>query len=754
MKSKLYSVSLLLLWATLYATVASACGGGWVWPKYEFMVYRVDGLPQTGLSASELRERNIQLWMRQTHRTHAEIEKAVYGEVDDEYEHRLESQYLKGDTAAVRLLRLARKCEEARQQMSSAWYYAVEGDEPQTVLMEVAKTAEAMGQTRSRMRERYVVQALRARFALRKYAECLTYWTGVDKTMTESVMRDFAMPYVAGCLYHLRKPEAAIAIFLHYGDMESVRLCTQMIEDRDFDDEKVENFEDSPRNDNRNWESYFRVEHLRLAAQYCPDVPDLVTIIENYINTRVHDEYFSDYDDEVARLKTMLPFVLDAAKRCAPTNRGLWCYLAAVLSDRVGKASDVLHYLSKAKACPITKRMQDYIRLLEEDVYFRVSPVNGDYYARIEKAVKWMDARMVNAFDRDAVSGNMRPYGYWPFSQTATDESDFWNMALRHVVLNNICTRLDAKRDYQTMFQLANYAQNRYLHLCDGAMVLEDDYYVYNSVISEYVLEEGTKYEPFDYAGTIRIKNPNKKGLNYVTPLFCLADSMPADTMREYIRWMERQHTGFEALLAKGSNTDRDYWYEMLGTHYLREMRYEEAVEALSMVSVDFHRATNLYKEKLFDRNPFAVEPRHNKGVNQPLYKLHFAELMAELKIAITCGEINQRAENMLLYSLGLKNCVGDCWALTSYYYTANDYGHVPYAWDGMCYYDNLQNESQRMEQLAFLTFTDREQKARALVRHNRRLEVMRDMPETDVAFFLKQHCDLWHDYAAHRNMH
>jgi len=741
MKLKISISNCIVILASQLFCNTWACGGGWYFPDYGVDIYRVEGGLQTGLSKSELKERNIQLWMKQTGLSYEQIKDVVYGE------HCLGDDCLKGDTAAIHFLSVAKKCEEARESISSAWYYAVEGDEPQTSLLQVAEESASMAHADGKMRERYVLQAIRAHFALRQYSECIALWDSFDSLVKESVIRDLTLPYVAGSYYHLHQAEKAMPIFLHYGDMESVKLCDIMLKNQDETD--PENFEDSGKDDNRNWTQYHYVNILKLTAEYCPDVPDLAYHISQLIES-LSGDYYAEFNYPTPYFSETRDYVLDAARRAHGKNQGLWYYAAAILSDKCSEEDNALRYLAEAKKCPISRKMADYIHLLESDIYFRTATVDQNYYARIQKELRWMDKCMYNSFDHRYISGHIYEFGY-AFYEGAkpSDDADFWNLAMRKVFITDVCERLDQKQDYLTMLKLTNFAENRYLHLCDGSNIRERLYWRYNAVTDEYdrcddLIETQDR---FNYRHYIHSESRNDWNGNYRTELFALADSLPAGILKRYVSWFRYPQSGYDKFLATGSNTDNDYWNEMLGTHYLRERKYCAAVDVLRLVPRNYNICTNLYKDYCFEHDPFSSDPRRSNATDNVNYKLTFAARMAELQEAMNAEEANDRAEAMLEYALGLKNSIGDCWALTSYYWHCDELPKVAYSWGSESYYDQILKESKRLEAEGYKTFTDRERKALALIKNNRRLEVMRYMADTDAAMFLQQHCDLWKDY-------
>ena len=80
----------------------------------------------------------------------------------------------KKDTEITSFLLLAKRCEKVRAKQCSGWYYPVQGDEENTLLMEIVEKAKAY--KGKRLLDRYTLQMMRALTSLRQYNECLNVW--------------------------------------------------------------------------------------------------------------------------------------------------------------------------------------------------------------------------------------------------------------------------------------------------------------------------------------------------------------------------------------------------------------------------------------------------------------------------------------------------------------------------------------------------------------------------------------------------
>lgn len=747
MKSNIYIISIIIALTVSNINEIFACASCYS-PRRDNTLYGVSGEEHTGLSAAEIKERNIQLWMKQTHLTHAQAEELVYG---DCYDAEKCSQLLAGKDAEIgKLLTLARRCETARGQLASAWYYAVEGDEPHTTLKEIVAQSEAGFRKGGLMKERFALQAIRAKFALRQYAECIVFWNEADGQIHEPVLRDIALPYIAGCYYHLHEAKKAMPIFIHYGDVQSAILCSKMIES----EQPGQDFESSSVDDNIGWIYCLRGSDFVRTATYCPDVPGLTAHI-NLLLAELREldyqyrHYYSYYDSQIP--DPYIEAALKAARQSHGENSSLWYYAAACLCDAKEHTQEAQQWLAEAKKRPHNRMMDDYMRVLADVIYFRTAKIDDEYYRRIEEEVRWFDKKLINNFDHLTISPYLEQFIFWNFSVAEPcDEAEYWNKVIGRIVVYTICDRLDEQKDYALMLKLTNYAENRYLKLCDGAFLRERNSWHFRSATGEWEScdEVVTTEQKFSYRDYQELAGEHWNG-NYRTRLFALADSLTAKMLADHIDWLSTSHTGFDNLLWRGSNTNMDYWQEQLGTHLLRECRFDEAASVLAHVSSRFNCHTNLYKDECMHRDPFSTDCYHQDVVDNKQYKLDFARRMSQLLKVInqTDSDVNDRAEAMLNYSVGLKNSIGGCWSLTQYSMSSGDEGQgVRYAVGNYC--DQIVKQSETFERVGFALFTDRERKARALARHHRRLEVMREYRDTEMAWELEHHCDLWRDYA------
>ncbi len=245
---------------------------------------------------------------------------------------------------------------------------------------------------------------------------------------------------------------------------------------------------------------------------------------------------------------------------------------------------------------------------------------------------------------------------------------------------------------------------------------------------------------------------------SYSSDMFELADSLSANKLATYVRWQTEGQGEFDLFLASGSNQDVVFWHDIVGTHYIRENKYEEAQRWLSRLPKGYERETNIYREQkgYYLRDPFdlSVEdpnPRRKRLTTTNDYKLNFAKHMIQYEHDMKYGRTADiRGEAKVYYAAALKNQWDYCWALTKYsrgYYDDEEWSDE---WNGTIHtkeYKNMIENTNRLIQEGLDEITDSELKARLLHAMQRNKEVMDECPHTEVAQQLRLHCDTWRDY-------
>ena len=234
-----------------------------------------------------------------------------------------------------------------------------------------------------------------------------------------------------------------------------------------------------------------------------------------------------------------------------------------------------------------------------------------------------------------------------------------------------------------------------------------------------------------------------------------MMDTLSANQLADYVKSVEKPHTAFEQFLDAHAYVDMDYLNEILGTHYLREMRYAEAKQTLAKVSYAFFRQTNVYKEGLLDYDPFSYRRvRWNHALDA---KYQFACMMnhCEKEIAQTDNP-NRKAVAMLKLATGISNSSPRGRSFALCYYQSGCVGSaLDYSeYTQMEHTDMMSNRADELYQQAFRMFTDDEMAAQAQYELGNFYTVTSWYPETRAAKYVRAHCDGIWDYHEERSLY
>ncbi|MDE6576859.1 MAG: hypothetical protein K2J82_06205 [Muribaculaceae bacterium] len=192
------------------------------------------------------------------------------------------------------------------------------------------------------------------------------------------------------------------------------------------------------------------------------------------------------------------------------------------------------------------------------------------------------------------------------------------------------------------------------------------------------------------FADKLPQTNGEEEASDYSNYSFQLMGSLSSGQLISAYRNIIRSNPLNNYLRTK-ARSDRDYYYELIGTLALREENYERAGNYLSMVSNDYLQSLNISKDGYLSRDPFKVYPSRwssygskdeddyfwerecQAGVHRkrsaPDAKLKFASQMLDYKREMTKGKsADKRGIARLMYAIGRFNSFEECWALTQYW--------------------------------------------------------------------------------------
>ena len=623
------------------------------------------------------------------------------------------------DRALLDCILLAKTNEYIRVKHNSRWYYPTMNIGIDMTLEDVVE--KALSAKDVRLRDRYLLQAVRALFSLTRYEECVALWDNeVSKLPEDNLMRQLIQPYIAGAEFRLNHTDRAMEYFAHIGDVESLYYCANQL-----------------------GHPTSKVGVLEMVCRYAPNSPYIAQSLQRYIREVEPDgatfgSYGSGYAEEQERarrdrIKWLRPFCLKMAKNSKVENQALWYYTAAFLSDLAGETATASYQLSLAEKSKSSAYIDESIKVLRIYLDAKLSKYDASYEAKLFEQIKWLDSKIAGNINNEVRHEVHRGYKLY-----SGESFYYWNDMLRRIVLAEVCPRMLKAGKTTRALQLANMADNRLFNLVDrrelyGWIETKDGY--------EYSVENSYTLKQYRYS-------ENFNSIDYSNYFFEMVDSLGANSAKRYLQNVMNPTSEYDRYLNARGYTGMDYLNDIVGTQYIREMRYGEAVKYLANVSEAYNRH---HLNVIMQYDPFCVAREFVESNFDTRYE--FAREMYSLEQAIKIEKNpNIRAQKMLRYSIGLRNSFDRCWPLTQYYRGFSYWGCVigeKRDWENDRYTKSATNKAKQMITSACSIATDAEVLAEINYELCNFKTVAEKYPNTQRGELVRGKCDKLYDYHA-----
>jgi hypothetical protein len=335
-----------------------------------------------------------------------------------------------------------------------------------------------------------------------------------------------------------------------------------------------------------------------------------------------------------------------------------------------------------------------------------------------------------------------------------------WNDMLQNICLQHWLPKLMANRDFIMAILLSGYAES-------------------------YFISKGYDYRYTHPLDQMRSDPTCDNDVDYGSLTFQLMQSLSAKQLAQ-VQQSFSTVSPFQRHLMKYARTDNDYFNELIGTLYIREEKYTQAVYYLSRVSDKYQQMLNTYKYGILCKDPFVAyaiqqeesddECYGNETNDLSLYctrhwsskrvastynvKYQFAWKMMMLRYQMKHDPSpNGRAMAKLEYAIGRFNSMEECWALTQYYrgWTLSRFDPTLHC-DGSCKpldfiydYSSHRHETiaqfDRLKREALASFTTDEARAEAYLKLFDYRTLFRKYGHTAIGQRLQKRCDHWQDW-------
>lgn len=680
--------------------VADACWHPWTLYN-STSLFRLDNNKSV---SKNIKETNCRHWQSLTHRDIPleDIEYVVYTMPLAEYEafyamavyyeDNAFAQWIKrNDPEIMDFLLLAKRNEQMRFQYSSKWYYPTMKVGGPVSLEEIVE--QSLGSQSVHLRDRYLLQAVRALTTLKRYDECLELWDReISLLPKDNFMRRLCYEYIAGAYYHTGDVERAMLMFASYGDTGSMYYIAKQ---QDMDLTKVDII------------GYSYLSGAPL-SKFSRDIRKMIVNAETF--PVVYE--FGDKPVVTDEILAIRDLAIEAGGNPNCADRAQWLYIAAYIYMQQGNYTQAKALLSKAEKAPASDYMKESIKVLGIYLDALTATYNAAYEERLFEQIKWFEERVrldFNSNDYDYSMWHDFSENYWYSSMTRILS---YTVAPRYLEMGNPARALQ-------LMNFADYLPYKYVTSIDYYVDNDYGYWWTSSNVEEYRRERGT-FNRIDYS----------------TWFFNTINKQTPDAAIAYVERALNPISEFDRYLNDVGYTSPDFLYDIVGTLCLRHMRYQEAERYFSLVSLDYQYMLNV----TLKRDPFDALCLEGDRILD--FRYRFASTMASLERGIEATtDQNRRAQLLLKYGIGMGNSVTTCWPLTYYGSSCND------DWRGDSVALALHNRAIISINEALSAFTDDELKAEALYTLGRHYTVVSSYGYTKKAEFVRRHCDNYYDY-------
>lgn len=691
-------ISILTL---LISNQSHACGPFEYYP-YGYMMYRVH--EKNAEVKPDERKENCRLWQKLSSEEIPleDIEKVVYKYTLDQMKDMMTvkdpnafASWIRknNDMEIYEFLKLAKICERTRGLMNDPWYYPSKNDGTFMSLIEIEEKAKEY--SGSRLKDRYALQAVRAMFSAKRYKECIEYWEGIKDCLPEGLIKNMTHSYLLGAYSRTGKADYALEYFAQTGDLNSIIYCLRQM--GIISDTKSE---------------------LECIAQYAPDshqIPELLQKAMEDFEPRGYEyrtyQYRRDSTSVSDYMRKSFDWFYDLSVKMSgekSANQAVWCYTAAFLADLDAKPDKALKHIRDASACQTSEFMKESIRVMRMYLDAKTSSYDKAYEERLFKDLKWLDEKIRKNINEDIRNDQ---YGMYGIYMRVNIGFYYWNDMLRRILLAEVCPRMIDRGMYVRALQLANLADNtllNYIGQMDGMPL--------------------SKYR----------KDVEHNQIDYCSEFFQLMfHAVPMNDLLSYTGRAMSCTTEFDTFLNSRGFIDNDYFNDLIGTRYLREMDYANAVKYLSKVPSSYQSRLNT--EIYMYRDPFSIG--QNTLTDYKDYKMEFAKEMLRLEKSITSDiDPSRKGFEMIRYATGLMNSFTRCWPLT-------DYGRFSGSWEYETVTDDFYSKAEKHYREALRIIDNDELAAIAHIQLCQWRTAVEKYPDTYASRYIQIKCDNLCDY-------
>lgn len=514
---------------------------------------------------------------------------------------------------------------DVARDVNSEWDYPSKEKLQQRKVTATELLSKAKAYKGTRLSAQWALLRMRSNLFLGNHDDIISFWEQTASKMPESSYRDLMRNIYAGSI--LRKGERikACDIYAEQGDMPSIKWVMR---------------------------KYRNLAGIQRIYEENPNSPTMTFLIQDFVNNTQEtiDSYRSAEDkewmdmidakvilrNEVDRFISYAQKVVSEKKTKSPA---LWQAAIGELQYLCGNYSDAMKSLDKAVKMEGTQRMRDNARAIRMVASVHDATLDKKYSQWMTGEIKWL-VEKIKEESKDP---------------TYNTENDDWYYIYNHyfdvldrLVFRNLAPKYKANgREDMALALIASLDQEAILG------------------ISKPVYEGAE----------------NSWNERYSTEFFNELDSLTAaQSLKFYQFLISNDGDALEKYIKSTVKADADYYNDIIGTKYLAEGNFKEAVQYLEKVPLRFmegqnisyylgHRHYNVAKWLVNQRDTEDMTEGPGKSHLTSNPKIDFCKEMSQLLSRYTVA--NAQTRQQLAYDLATRyyqaSYLGDCWWLTQY---------------------------------------------------------------------------------------
>ena len=485
--------------------------------------------------------------------------------------------------------------------------------------------AECGGHQGGKTAGQFALMTMRANMLLGRDKANMLYWTATASKLPDGVWRDVCRNIYARALLNNGLTRQATDIYAEQGDMQSIRWCMK---------------------------GYRNMAGIRKVYADDPDSPTLLYLVQDLVNNlqetldtraagpdawRIGAIGTRTVEDTEAR--AFVSFADEVLKDGRTESPCLWQSAAAMIEYLLGDYAGASRRADEAVGLKGGARLKDNARCVRLLVRAAAAPLGGKDAEWMADEFRWLDAKISEERGR------------------SMDYANHYTDVKERLAYRVLAPRYAAAGNGRMALALYGMATENALDFAAG----------------------GRHADPgFTWGGDWPWNLDYYSGNEYFDRLA----SMPADSLAAYYAYLtSAKGDVFEHYVAQQTYQDKDYYNDLVGTRYMAEGRFADAIAYLGRVSpiflakqnISWYTANRDYTvPRWFKRQLPNVPDTDGPGKASPTenLKLKFCKDITQL-----AGEYNLAPEGDdkqgLAYQLAVRyyqaSCYGDCWFLTHY---------------------------------------------------------------------------------------